>query len=128
MTNGCWTDFEPGGRGFESLRAHASQTAASSGRGGGQERLLLRARERLEPMIFLERTTPGENPPLPDQDHGQARTRVPRGLPESVPCQPPPEVLGDAGIERPVGAPEDVDEGQSNQGTIICAPSAREGP
>jgi hypothetical protein len=108
--------------------SHASRTAAAPWRrGDGQERLLLRARERLDPMLFLEGTTPGEKPPLPDQDHGQARTRVPRGLPQSVPFQPPHKVLGDAGVERPVAAAKDVDEGQRYQHTIIRAPAANDG-
>jgi hypothetical protein len=41
-----------------------------------------------------------------------------------VPFQPPHEVLGDAGVERPVAAAENVDEGQSDQNTIIRAPAA----
>ena len=32
-----------------------------------------------------------------------------------MPFQPPHEVLGDAGVKRPVAAAEDVDEGQSDQ-------------
>jgi hypothetical protein len=40
-----------------------------------------------------------------------------------VPFQPPHEVLGDAGVQRPVAAAEDVDEGQSDQDTIIRAPA-----
>ena len=75
----------------------------------------MRVRERLDPMLFLEGTTPGQKPPLPDQGHRQAGTRVLRGLPQLVPFQPPHEVLGDAGVKRPVAAAEDVDEGQSDQ-------------
>jgi hypothetical protein len=41
-----------------------------------------------------------------------------------VPFQPPPEVLGDAGVERTVAAAEDIDEGQSEHDTIICASAA----
>jgi hypothetical protein len=63
-------------------------------------------------MLFPQGTAPGEEPPLPDQDHGQARPRVPRGLPQPVPLKPLHEVLGDASVERPVAAAEDVDEGQ----------------
>src|SRR5436309_3599764 len=77
-------------------------------------------------MLFLEGPAPGEQPPLPDQGHGQAGTRVPRGLSPAVPLQPPHEVLGDSGVERPVAAAEDVDEGQSDQTTVIRAPVAND--
>jgi hypothetical protein len=44
-----------------------------------------------------------------------------------VPLPPPHEVLGDAGVERPVAAAEDVDEGQNDQNTIIRALAAKGG-
>ena len=44
-----------------------------------------------------------------------------------MPLQPAREILGDAGVERPVAAAEYGDEGQSDDNTTIRAPAANGG-
>ena len=71
------------------------------------------ARQLLDPVLGLQRVAPAALAPRPDSSvTGRRRAGVARGASRRLAARAPRQVLGGAGVERPVTAAQDVDEGQ----------------
>src|SRR4051812_24963052 len=95
--------------------------------GGLEQRFLSVPRERLDPHLLPESGAPRLYFLRPDDNDRQAGASVPRSLAREMLRQPLRQILGDAGVERAVGAAEDVDEGHGDEITGRSRPTTRSG-
>src|SRR5258708_5360712 len=93
------------------VRPYSRLTPRCPEPGAGDESELLRAGQPLDPPFQLKGTAPGSDPAGPGEGHRAAGAgEFGRGA-RPVRVETPDDILGGAGVQRPIAATKDIDEG-----------------